>query len=161
MKLFVKAIFISSILLLLMTACAELDSHSKISRFQQSENTYRAALRWGEWLGAFQLQRIKPGSNNNSKVIQPPSEAYLDHLDTIKVKHIEVLSSGMHEDKETGETRFLIEYRFDNSAIIKKIRHKVSWWHDRKSNIWFTSTPLPKEFDLPKYRTIKLSPGRN
>lgn len=160
-QFFLKAIFISSTLLLLMTACAEMDSHSKVSRFQQSENTYRASLRWGEWLGAIQLQRTKPGSNSDSKGFIQPSEAYLNHLDTIKVTHIETLSSAMHEDKKTAATLFLIEYRFDNSAIINKIRHKMTWWHDQESNIWYTDTPLPEEFDLPQYRTIKLSPERN
>ena len=153
----IRTIIISSILLL-MTACAEMDSHSAISRFIQSEDTYKASLRWGEWMGVFQLYRNKPGNQSNKTKIKPPSEEYLEHLETIIVTHIEVLHSGMHKDKETGDTLFLIEYRFDFSTKVKKIRHKIAWWHDDKSNIWYTATPLPKEFDLPKRRTIKLSP---
>ncbi|MCU7800474.1 MAG: hypothetical protein KZQ70_10070 [gamma proteobacterium symbiont of Lucinoma myriamae] len=59
------------------------------------------------------------------------------------------------------ESRFRIEYRLDNSAKIKTIRHTVSWWYDKEGNHWFTDTPLPKEFDLPKVKTIKLSPKKD
>ena len=148
----------SSLILLLITACAEMDSHSSISRFQKSEDVYRASMRWGEWTNLFQLMKDKPDSNAESAKLTPPSEAYLTHLDSIKVKHIEVVSSGMNDKKGTGESRFKIEYRFDHSAKIKLIRQTVSWWYDKKNNLWFTNTPLPEEFDLPKSRTIRLSP---
>lgn len=146
--------------MLLLTACAELDSHSQISRFQKSEDVYRASMRWGEWTNMFQLMRDKPGSDINSTKLKPLSDEHLTHLETIKVKHIEVLSSGMNEEEGTGESRLKIEYRFDHSAKIQSFKHTVSWWYDKESNNWFTSTPLPEEFDLPKSRTIKLSPRR-
>ena len=65
------------------------------------------------------------------------------------------------DGKETNlllESLFEIEYRFDNSAVIKKFKHKVKWWFDKENNSWYTDTPLPKEFAKSKSRTIKLSP---
>lgn len=153
------ALFISSILLLVITGCGELsglDSNSKVSRFTKSERTYKASLRWGEWIGAIQLHR-----SPEDKQIKPFSDEYLEYLSTIKIKNIEAQNSGMNPDKETGQTLYIIEFRFDNSAKINKIRHMVHWWYDKKSNTWFTKTPLPKEFDLPEKKTIKLSPKNN
>jgi len=139
-------------------------------------------MRWAEWSTYLYLLRKKPNSNQAEKVItiRDPStakkykviedqttsyndseeeklskEALIDHLSTIKVKRAEVLSSSMNGD--TGESRILIEYRFDNSAKINSIRHKVHWWHDKESNTWFSETPMPKEFE-PGKKTIKLSP---
>ena len=186
----VSALMISSLILLMVTACAEfseLDSHSAFSRFQQSEDTYRAGMRWGEWSGVLYLMRPKPISTESEKIItitdsstgkeyqvvESQTENYNDsllpklsreellkHLATIKVSHIEALESSMSKEKGTGISRLRIEYHFDNSAIIKTLHYKVSWWYDKQSNTWFTDTPLPKEFDLPKHKTIKLSPKR-
>lgn len=135
-----------------------MDSHSSISRFQKSEDVYRASMRWGEWHNVFQLMKDKPDTDIHSSKLKPVSETYLNHLETIKVKHIEVLSSGINDKEGTGESRLKIEYRFDNSAKINSIRQTVFWWYDEASNHWFTNSPLPEEFDLPKSRTIKLSP---
>lgn len=155
---FFTVLTVSSLILLLMTACAELDSHSTISRFQDSEDVYRASMRWGEWTNLFQLMKDKPDSEADSSALKSPSEAYLTHLDSIKVKQIQVISSAMNDKEGTGESRFKIEYRLDNSAKINLIRHTVSWWYDKENNLWFTTTPLPEEFDLPQSRTIRLSP---
>ena len=141
--------------LLSITGCAEMDSHSEISRFQNSENVYRASMRWGEWSNLFQLMRERPDSTSKLTAL---SEEYITHLEGIKIKDIEVLNSNMSEESGTGETRFKIGYRLDNSLKIIPIKHTVSWWYQEEANIWFTDTPLPKEFDLPKTKTIKLSP---
>lgn len=146
---------LSLALLLTLSGCAELDSHSKTYRFEGSINLYKSSIRWGEWVGALQLYR-KP----EDKQVAPPSEQYLRHLEKIKVKHIEELNSQMNPDEKTGQTFFLIEYHMDNSTKIHSIRHKVLWWHDTESKTWFAKTPLPKEFDMSEQeaRTIKLSP---
>ena len=189
-KKIVSAFIISSLTLLLVTACAELDSSSAINRFQKSEDLYLASMRWGEWTNVLQLIRARPenpGSENGDKVqimaVKPDSNErtteqessantesstnkvsyyneLLAHLDTIKVTHTEVLSSAMSESEGTGESHIIIQYRFDTSVKINSIRHTVSWWRDEQSNTWFTDTPLPKEFDQPKHKTIKLSPKR-
>ncbi len=168
-----------SLLALFLTACSELDTHDKGFRFTKSEEDYRTGMRWGEWDGVLNLIRAKPeslvmnaGSENDKKyqVINIPKdenklsrEELIDHLSTIKVKQIEVLSSSMGADGISGQSRFMIQYRIDNSAKIQKFRHKVSWWYDKDTNIWFSETPLPKEFEPPKAdpskrKTIKLSP---
>lgn len=156
-----STIFILILLVSCIVSCAEIagmDSHSSISRFKHSEDLYKASLRWGEWINIFQLQR--PRDSDDISAVKPPSEALLTHLAHIKVTHTETLSSGINEDKATGQTLFLIEYHFDNSAKIQTIRHKVDWWYDSENNIWFTNTSLPKEFDVPETApgTIKLSP---
>ncbi|MCK5649677.1 MAG: hypothetical protein KAI22_12445 [Gammaproteobacteria bacterium] len=180
----VSAFIISCLTLLLVSACAELDSSSAINRFQKSEDLYLASMRWGEWTNVLQLTRDRPEkpSAENSEKLQlmavksdrdepsaeqesstnknPSYNELLSHLDTIKVTHTEVLSSALSETKDTAESHMIIEYRFDTSVKINSIRHKVSWWRDEKSDNWFTDTPLPKEFDLPKRKTIKLSPKR-
>ena len=162
-----------------------MDSHSSISRFQQSEDLYQAGMRWGEWSSVLYLMRPKPVSSNSEEMItkvnpdngkkyqvveikqgnndsiaeqKKSTEELLTHLDTIKVARTEILSSSMNDAEGTGESRILIEYRYDYSAKINTLRYMVSWWHDEQSNTWFTDTPLPKEFDVPKHKTIKLSP---
>ena len=152
-----KFIFILfSSLLLILSGCAELDSHSSISRFVKAENVYRASIRWEEWEGLSQLMRSNPETSDSK--MKPISEEQREHLESIKVAHVEVLSSGIIEEDKSGESLFEIEYRFDNSAVIKKFKHKVKWWFDKENNSWYTDTPLPKEFAKPKSRTIKLSP---
>ena len=169
-KKIVSAFVISSLILLIITACAELDSHSPVYRFQKAEDAYRAGMRWGEWESV--LYQIRPNPKTVVVTVDSTDEAdnyikektsrdeLLTHLVTIKVTNAEALSSSMNEDEGTGETRMMIQYRFENSAKIQTIRYKVSWWHDEKSNTWFTETPLPKEFEPPKHKTIKLSPKR-
>ena len=157
----IRPLLTISILLLslfLLTACAglaEMDSHSKIARFQNAEDVYRASMRWGEWNNVFQLMKDKPDSTEKLK---PPSDDASVYLEKIKVRDIEVLSSGMKKDLGTGHSKFRIGYRFENSAVIKTLHHNVSWWYYEKGNVWFTDTPLPKEFDLPESNTIRLSP---
>lgn len=154
MKAFSITMFFT--LILLISGCAELDSHSKLSRFEGSINVYKGSLRWGEWHGAIELHRTP----ENKKQMKKPSEKYLQHLSTIKVKHIEDKMSQMNPDKITGQSLFIIEYRFEDSVKMNTIRHMVYWWHDKETNTWYTKTPLPKEFDMSEeeQRTIKLSP---
>lgn len=177
-KKIVSAFIISFLTILLATACAELDSSSAINRFQKSEELYLASMRWGEWTNVLQLirdQPEKPGAENAEKlpVMAVKSDSnersteqkfsyneLLNHLETIKVTHTEVLSSAMSEEEGTGESLVIIDYRFDTSVKIKSIRHTISWWRDEQSDNWFSDTPLPKEFDQPKHKTIKLSPKR-
>lgn len=151
--------FATLFILILLVSCAEMDSHSPISRFQQSEKLYISSIRWGEWINIFQLQK----SRYDNSVFKSPSDELLTHLSHIKVTHTETLSSAMNEDKATGSSLFLIEYRFDNSAKVKILRHKVDWWHNPENNIWYTSSSLPEEFDLPETEpgTIKLSPKKS
>ncbi len=144
-------------LLILLSGCAEMDSHSQISRFQNSEDIYRASMRWGEWTNLFQLMKNKPDSTSE---LEKPSEDYLTHLDGISVESVEVLSSGMNKDKGTGHSTLKIGYRFNNSVKVHSIKHTIAWWYHEESNLWFTDTPLPEEFDLPESRTIKLSPNK-
>ena len=154
-----SALIVSAMILFLVTACAEMaemDSHSSISRFQKSENVFRASMRWGEWENVYQL--LKPNPDNPSDKLKSPSEEYLNYLGTIKVAHIEVVKSGITEIDKAAESLFLIEYRFDNSAKIRRIRHKVYWWYNKEANTWFSDTPLPEVFAMPKSKTIKLSP---
>jgi len=149
-----------SLFIVFSTACSELasmDSHSKISRFQHSEDIYRAAMRWEEWNDMFHLMKNKPNSLNKLK---KPSEDYLSHLDKIKVREVEVLSSNMEKELGTGFSKFKIGYHLDTALKIHSIRHTVYWWYHKESNTWFTDTPLPKAFDIPKSRTIRLSPKR-
>ncbi len=163
----------------MVTACAELDSHSSVSRFQNSEDTYREGMHWEEWEKVLYLTRTKAENdlatdkatqmnphtgkeyeviNANNEEKKREFEELIEHLETIKVLRTEVLSSSMNDDAGTGATRLLIEYRFNNSTKIQTIRQRLSWWHDEKINIWFTETPLPEEFTPPKKKTIKLSP---
>ncbi len=153
-------ITLSFFILLFNTGCADLasmNSHSKISRFQNSENVYRMAIRWAEWNDLFHLMKDRPDSLNKLK---QPSEYYLLHLETIKVKQVDLLGSNMDKKLGTGSSQFNIGYHTDSSLKINSVRHIVHWWYHKKSNIWFTDTPLPKEFAPPKLRTIKLSPPR-
>ncbi len=149
-------LIISSLLVVLVSACAELDTHNSTNRFQQADNLYNASMRWGEWYSLFQLMKANP--NNPSSKIVPPSEEYIKHLSEIEVAHVEAINSGIIEPDKSARTLYLIEYHPKNSSVIKTVRLNVDWWYDEKHNHWFTDTPLPKEFDLPKKRTIKLSP---
>jgi len=141
----------------LISGCAEMDSHSQISRFQNSEDIYRASMRWGEWTNLFQLMKDKPDATTK---LEQASEDYLTHLESISIEDAEVLSSGMNKAEETGQTKLKIGYRFDNSAKVHSIKHTIAWWYHEESNTWFTDTALPEEFDLPESRTIKLSPDK-
>jgi hypothetical protein len=159
-------IFLSLIALFFISSCAEMDSHSSFSRFQKSEDTYRASMRWGEWNNVAQLMRKKPIDKSNINTALPleviaPSitEEQIEYLEKIKVPHVEVRNSGITIKDEAGITLLLIEYQLENSVKVNKIRHQVDWWYDKKSNIWFTETPLPKEFNKPEPKTIKLSPS--
>jgi len=184
-KSFLSAIIASSLILILMTACgqlAEMDSHSTVSRFQKSENLYRSSFRWGDWTTIFQLMKNKPAetdstsektidekenynvlkkklsSTNDLNILDTPSEELLEHLDSIHVQEIIMLSSGMNDKEGSGKSRFEITYRTDSSVKIHSVKHTVHWWYHKDSNSWFTDTPLPKEFRPTKRKTIKLSP---
>ncbi len=184
-KNIISTIIVLSITSLLATACSDLDSHDVVYRFQKSEDNYRAAMRWGEWTTILymirpgpesRLMRVDPADKSTYKVMETKTEVddgedlsaeqeitredLIAHLETILISHSEVTSSSVNNSKGTGTTRMNIQYHFDNSAIIKTLRYKLSWWHDKESNTWFTDTPLPEEFMPPKKKTIKLSPKR-
>ncbi len=156
LKIKFSYLIISGFLLFLMAGCSELDSHDPANRFQQSDELYSAAMRWGEWLTLFQLMQANP--NNPSSKVTPPTDEYLEYLSHLKVSHVETINSGIIENKKSAKSIYLIEYHPEDSSVIKKIRHIVNWWYDNKTNHWFTDTPLPKGFEMPEHRTIKLSP---
>jgi hypothetical protein len=170
----------------LTTGCAEissLDSHDKTARFQKAEDSYRASMDWGDWPELFLLMRNPPieGEEVMMQINDPKTETpqmiaitvpddtqikkrqlqqltdeYLIYLDTIHVSNIKSLSTDLTSND--GQSRMMVQYRFDNSAKVHTVRYTVHWWYDKESNYWFTDTPLPKELDIPKYKTIKLSP---
>ena len=145
--------------MLFVTSCAELDSHSKLNRFKDSENIFKASLRWGEWMNLLQLQKADP--DNKQLRFDIASEQYLEQLSHIKVTHVESIGAQMSTDGTRSKTIYLIEYHLDDSSSIKKIRHTVDWWHDEETNRWYTSSVLPEEFKehiKPKLDTYKLSP---
>lgn len=147
---------------LLLTSCAELDSHSKENRFQDSENIYKASLRWGQWMNLLQLQKNDPATNNITFDIA--SQEYLEQLEHIKVTHIESIGSSMTSDGTKSKSIYVIEFHHDSSTILNRIHHTVEWWYHEETNFWYTSTPLPEEFGLdkkPQLNTIKLSPEQN
>lgn len=152
----VSSLVITSFILLLISACSELDTHNPVYRFQQTDELYSASMRWGEWQTLVQLMRANP-ENPDSKVT-PPSDKLLEYLSKLNVSHVETLNSGVIEDKKSAKTIYQIEYHPENSTVIKKFRHTVMWWYDAKTNQWFTDTPLPEEFQLPEHPTIKLTP---
>lgn len=184
------SLILLSFLLISCGQIKELDKHSIISRFQKSESLYSASMRWGDWSTLLQLIKNKPkkadteqaasekksiyddhralesmngSSGGKLNILTTPTEKMLAYLETIKVNEVKVLSSGMSdvkEDQGSGKTLFEIVYHKTSSVRVHTIRHKVNWWYHKPSNSWFTDTPLPKEFQIPKSvsRTIKLSP---
>jgi len=152
----VMQLIISGLLVALVSSCAELDTHNPGNRFQQADNLYRASMRWGEWHSLFQLMKANP--NNPFSKITPLSKEYIEHLSEIQVAHIEVVNTGIVEPEKSAKTIYLIEFHPLNSSVIKKVHLSINWWYDDKLNKWFTDTPLPKEFEPPKKKTIKLSP---
>ncbi|WP_198264860.1 hypothetical protein [sulfur-oxidizing endosymbiont of Gigantopelta aegis] len=166
-----STLIITAFILLFMAACSqlsELDSSSPVFRFQKTEDLYRASMRWGEWPNLFQIMRDNPKNKSTGQTSEQvplkkedwnrPTEERMIHLSTIKISSVSALSSGMSEEKGEGTTRLLIEYHFDSSVTVLSLRHTLHWWYDKENNAWYTDTPLPKEFDAPKHKTIKLSP---
>ncbi len=152
-------LLISVLFFFLISGCselAELDSHNPVNRFQQAEELYSASMRWSEWYTLFQLMKANP-KNPESKVTPPTDEA-LEYLTHLKVSHVETINSSITEKQTSAKTIYQIEYHPENSSVIKEIRHTVKWWYDEKTNQWFTDTPLPEAFQVPKHQTIKLSP---
>lgn len=160
---FQKNIFISFFLLTILftSSCAELDSHDKSYRFNDSITLYKNSLRWGQWTNLIQLQRPEPEADNTD--FEDPAQYSLIKLKKIKVTHIEDIGTQMDPNERNAKTIFLIEFHFDNSSVITSIHHTVNWWYDEENNLWFTNTALPKEFKLAEkqLKTIKLSPQKN
>ena len=153
------AFFFFITLSLLLSASCELDPHSKVNRFNDSENIYKASLRWGQWMNLLQLQQSDP--DGQKVTFEEASTEYLEQLSHIKVTHIENIGGTMNAEGTKSTNIYLIEFHYDTSTSIKKINHTVDWWFDGPSNFWYTSTGLPKEFNLnihPQLNTIKLSP---
>ena len=155
-KLLFSYWLISGLIIFLLTGCSELDTHNPINRFQQADELYSASMRWGEWYTLFQLMQANP--KNPASRVTPPGDAQLDYLSHLKVPHVETIHSGIIEDKKSAKSIYQIEYHPENSSVIRKIRHTVNWWYDEKTNQWFTDTPLPEAFQVPRHQTIKLSP---
>lgn len=158
-----KNIFISFFLLTILftSSCAELDSHSKSYRFNDSITLYKSSLRWGQWTNLIQLQKPEPGADNTD--FEDPAQYSLIKLNKIKVIHIEDIGTQMDPNERNAKTIFLIEFHFDDSSVISAINHTVNWWYNAEDNIWYTNTALPKEFKLTEkqLKTIKLSPQKN
>ncbi len=155
-KVLFSYLLISGLFFFLITGCSELDTHDPINRFQQSDELYSASMRWGEWYSLFQLMKANP--ENPASRVKPPTDEELEYLSHLKVSHVETIHSGIIENKKSAKTIYQIEYHPENSSVIKKIRHTVNWWYDEKTNQWFTDTPLPEAFQVPRHQTIKLSP---
>ncbi len=130
--------------LLLLCACQEnRKEFERINLLRDATRQFALALRWGDAQEAARFVRLRPGKDGAAArggAAAPKTNA----LSEVEVSRYEVLDIVV--DPETGKsalvsTRF--QYYSKNSAAVRDLVDRQSWWYDDALRRWFRDAHLP------------------
>lgn len=127
-----KPLVWGSILLLL--ACAGIETGQKMSNFDETTRAYGRAIRWGDYDAAHAFKKISPRSLNLPDV---------DGLRQARVTSYEVKQTILSESKSEILRTVEIQYYRMNELTVKTVKIDERWEYADKEDRWYLVSDLP------------------
>ena len=127
-----KPLVWGSILLLL--ACAGIETGQKMSNFDETTRAYGRAIRWGDYDAARAFKKISPSSLNLPDV---------DGLRQVRVTSYEVKQTILSESKSEILRTVEIQYYRMNELTVKTVKIDERWEYADKGDRWYLVSDLP------------------
>lgn len=119
---------------LVLTACATIDSKKKSATFETAMFRYSKAIRWGEFGLADSMRRLPEGEH----ATQPAG--YLEH---IKITSYETISTSSLDDGSEVKVTARIVFYHDDGVKLNTLLDNQLWKYDEDKHEWYITTPLP------------------
>ena len=119
----------------LLSACAT--SPDKMNGLQQAQYDYSAAIRWGDFEGAWTL--VDP----EFKKSQPMSEAQFSRYQQVQVSGYADLASNLSPDKQQAMREIQINVINKHTMAERSVRYTERWRYDAAAKRWWLTSGLP------------------
>ncbi|MGE0484362.1 MAG: hypothetical protein AB7Q81_09505 [Gammaproteobacteria bacterium] len=130
-------LLVALVMALAAAGCADVPLVGKRERttaFDDATDNYGKMLRWGYFDEAAKYLRAQDGST-----VEPD----LDRVARYRVTSYTVSSKLLADTGREGRVVATIEYYEIDSGVLRSLRDEQFWWHDRESDNWYLSSPLP------------------
>ena len=127
------------LLALVLSACATAGKIDRNQALQQAQYAYSAAIRWGDFEGAWNL--IDPAYRKAHPMTQLEFERY---------KQVQI--SAYHDiGAQVGPTTAMREVQIGvinrNTLVEREARYTERWRYDEKAKVWWLESGLPDLWD--------------
>jgi hypothetical protein len=114
--------------------CAHLEERSRIISLQNKARAFMKMLRWGNFEAASVYLRNRDGS---------VPKVDLERLQAIRVTNADHVVDAASRESTVAELNARFDYQLVNSATVKTLNYRVTWWFDEEEEKWFVEGGLP------------------
>lgn len=119
----------------LATACQKYDEQKRASLLNDTVRFYTSAIRWGDFEGAASAIRPLEGD---------PLAVDTTHLKGVRVLSNDYRLTAASEDANEAEMVAVFTYQLSDSASVKTVNQRATWWYDDQAQRWFLDgTKMP------------------
>ena len=119
----------------LATACQKYDEQKRASLLNDTVRFYTNAIRWGDFEGAASAIRPLEGD---------PLAVDTTHLKGVRVLSNDYRLTAASEDANEAEMVAVFTYQLSDSASVKTVNQRATWWYDDQAQRWFLDgTKMP------------------
>jgi hypothetical protein len=129
-----RTIFLVTLTVLVLSACATIDSKKKSSTFETAMFRYEKAMRWSEFGLADSMRRLPEG--------QLPAQP-VELLEHIRITAYETLGTNSNSDGSEIRVAVRIRYYHDDGLKVGTLIDNQVWKYDEEQKTWYITTPLP------------------
>lgn len=105
------------------------------SALQEAQYAWSAAIRWGDFEGAFNMLDPKLRAEH------PVSELEFDRYKQVQISEYRDLGAQVHDGTAVREVRIGVINR--NTLVERQVRYTESWRYDAATKTWWVTSGLP------------------
>lgn len=105
------------------------------SALQEAQYAWSAAIRWGDFEGAFNMLDPKLRAEH------PVSELEFDRYKQVQISEYRDLGAQVHDGTAVREVRIGVVNR--NTLVERQVRYTESWRYDAATKTWWVTSGLP------------------
>ena len=124
---------LATLLTMLLAACGSLGP--KVTALEQAQYDYSAAIRWGDFEGAWQM--VEPEYRNK----HPMSDVEFERYKQIQISSYNDLAAQASEDKAIREIQINIINKHNMTE--RGMRYTELWRYDLEGKHWWVTNGLP------------------
>lgn len=125
---------IAVVLLVLLGACARVQTEKRIVAFDDTVRNYGALLRWGHYEEAAKYRVAREGER---------LAVDIERLKPIRVASYEIAEKVMDPGGKDATVVAVIGYYHEESGVVHTLKDSQHWWYDDQAKAWFLDSELP------------------
>jgi uncharacterized protein YceK len=130
-----RTLLVPIVIMLMLGACASIDSRKKASTFETALFRYSKAIRWSEFGMADSMRRLP---EDLPAATRPPGQ-----LEHIRVTGYETLATDSSPDGSEIRVSARIVYYHEDGLRVNSLIDNQIWQYDDEQDTWYITTPLP------------------